>query len=415
MERHSLLPPTAVSQLVERRREADTCVVRAGALASVVVQFLSCARRHPSRAAVLFGARVVSYGELLQAGLRVAAAIRRRLASVTPLSSSEAGEVRLSNIVCVSCERSVELIVSMMAIQLAGAVYCPVHPQLPVKRKAELYTQTECALVLTLTRHAQSVREALDTADSVLDCTVLEVDELLTRPADVRDGAQLPDEQQLRELEDLSRPAYAIFTSGTTGKPKAAVISHRALATMTFSTFSVDVLQADDIVLQVAEVTFDPPRVGGVQCAGHGMHGLHATAWWPAGRPTHAGHHCSAPGDSDGLRPGYLAPSSGVVRRRAYLGSTEVAPSALQRRRGVRPGHHPSLRCLPSSDEAHQPVRTCGGRRDSHDVCGHCRGPRGQEPQHGPHRSCAAAVLPATWCTRTPSAQWRTAWWASCC
>ena len=271
MEQHSLLPRSTVERCVELRLQAEQAAMQAEQLSSCVVQFVSTARRSPQQPAVLFGSRVVSYGELLQCGLRVATAIRRRLQSVTsvsPLPQAEQGEVRLDNIVCVSVERSVELIVCMMAIQLAGAVYCPVHPQLPAQRKAELYTQTDCTLVLTTTRHASEVREAVSVSEAACsrDCTVLCVDELLqsTEHVQQRSAAhaqQHPldvDEQQLRELEDLARPAYAIFTSGTTGKPKAAVISHRALATMTHSTFSLEVLQAHDVVLQVAEVTFDP-------------------------------------------------------------------------------------------------------------------------------------------------------------
>ena len=111
----------------------------------------------------------MSYGELLHAGLRVAAHVRRHMASRPCLDSSalqESREVRLPNIVCVSIERSVELIVAMIGIQLAGAVYCPVHVSLPAARKAELYTQTECSVVLTLHKHRDSIAQALDTADS---------------------------------------------------------------------------------------------------------------------------------------------------------------------------------------------------------------------------------------------------------
>ena len=71
------------------------------------------------------------------------------------------------NIVCVSIERSVELIVAMIAIQLAGLVYCPVHVSLPTARKAELYTQTECSVVLTLSKHSDDVTQAVDAASTV--------------------------------------------------------------------------------------------------------------------------------------------------------------------------------------------------------------------------------------------------------
>ena len=203
----------------------------------------------------------MSYGELLQAGLRVASAIRRRLSSRPPLAASHEGEVRLHNVVCVTCERSVELIVAMMAIQLAGAVYCPVHPQLPAKRKAELYTQTECAIVLCTTRTAADVAQAVDACDTTVDVAILRVDDTLSEERKAGDKEE--DERALDEetLKDLNRAAYAIFTSGTTGKPKAAVIPHLALATprarSIFEALGVHASTRRHDA-DVAEVTFDP-------------------------------------------------------------------------------------------------------------------------------------------------------------
>ncbi len=251
---HSLLPSATVERLVERREQAEQAASRAAQLPSIVQSFLRSARSQPSRPAVLFGPRVVSYGELLHAGLRVAARLRLCMAS-RPIRSSS-GEVPMPNIVCVSIERSVELIVAMIAIQLAGLVYCPVHVSLPTARKAELYTQTECSVVLTLSKHSDDVTAALSTVQLHHSVTSVCVDALLSSAEQ-----QLPLADELSDLpadlHQLERPAYAIFTSGTTGKPKAAVISHQALATFTSAMQELCMVQPGSVVLQVSEVTFD--------------------------------------------------------------------------------------------------------------------------------------------------------------
>ena len=147
----------------------------------------------------------------------------------------------MPNIVCVSIERSVELIVAMIAIQLAGLSLLSRarQPSHSAQGRAVHADGVQCSADPTASTPTTASHKHVDAASTEqgrLD--IVQVDELLSRAADTPRqhghtgrAADLPDEQH---LNDLSRPAYAIFTSGTTGKPKAAVISHlRHLATFT--------------------------------------------------------------------------------------------------------------------------------------------------------------------------------------
>jgi pristinamycin I synthase-3/4 len=87
-------------------------------------------------------------------------------------------------------DRSIEMVVAMLAILKAGAAYVPLDPDFPPARFAEL----------------------------VVDA----------KPAFVQPGS-LP-ARAIRAGRDPRHPAYVLYTSGSTGKPKGVVIERRALS-----------------------------------------------------------------------------------------------------------------------------------------------------------------------------------------
>ncbi len=117
--------------------------------------------------------------------------------------------------VCV--ERSVDVVVAMLAVQLAGAAYVPLDPASPEQRLASIIRSVRLSGVVSDDEN----RHRFDT------------------PVPIAVGASLgPSEavaiarDRLRRI-DPTDDAYVIFTSGSTGRPRGVAVSHANLAAST--------------------------------------------------------------------------------------------------------------------------------------------------------------------------------------
>lgn len=112
--------------------------------------------------------------------------------------------------VCV--EKSIELIIAMLAIFRVGGVYVPLDPQYPKKRLEWMIEDSQIALLIS----TSITQPPIDLARSV---KILLLDKL--------DYSQ----SSFAALANptVSQPAYIIYTSGSTGKPKGVIVSHMSL------------------------------------------------------------------------------------------------------------------------------------------------------------------------------------------
>jgi amino acid adenylation domain-containing protein len=162
------------------------------------------AARTPEAVAVEYGAETVTYAELEVRANRLAHRLVRM--GVEP-------DVR----VAVAMERSVDLVVSVLAVLKAGGCYVPVDPAYPADRVAYMLDGSGARVVLT---SASSAGRLPATA-----AAVLRVD--AEREAIEREPAEAP-----RVDVHPENLAYVIYTSGSTGRPKGVAIPHRTLASM---------------------------------------------------------------------------------------------------------------------------------------------------------------------------------------
>ena len=161
-------------------------------------------RDAPDAIAVTAGAEQVTYAELNRRANRLAHLLRARGAGPGVLVG-----------VCI--DRSVELVVAIVAILKSGAAYVPLDPQYPHERLAMMLEDS--AVPLLVCEQAQQGR--LPSARPDLD--VLVVDDL----EPVLAGQPTENPSDGAGADDL---AYVIYTSGSTGRPKGVLIDHTNVA-----------------------------------------------------------------------------------------------------------------------------------------------------------------------------------------
>lgn len=185
-------------------------------------------KHRPNATALILGDEALSYAELDARANRLA----HRLIGLGVTTEQRVG---------LAVERSIDMIVALLAVLKAGGVFVPLDPQYPAERLAAMAEDSRIRLVL-----AQShVRERLPAGQAL---HVLALDEL-----DL-DGE--PDHTPVIALHGENL-AYVIYTSGSTGKPKGVAVAHRALVEHAQLSAAFSSLTPDDRMLQFATLNFD--------------------------------------------------------------------------------------------------------------------------------------------------------------
>src|SRR6185436_6805729 len=190
----------------------------------------SQAERTPDRTAVVHAGLSLTYRELdTAAGLL---ALRLREAGV-------GGE----SVVGVLAERSLEMVVGLLAVLKAGGAYLPLDPDYPADRLAFMLTDSGAQVVLAQDRLLKRL-PAPAARWMPLDGTA-QVHASDGPPARLSSGAS---------PESL---AYAIYTSGSTGQPKGTLNSHRGIVNRLLWMQQCYELCGEDRVLQKTPYSFD--------------------------------------------------------------------------------------------------------------------------------------------------------------
>lgn len=190
--------------------------------------FEAQAARSPSATAVVFEGERLGYRELNAKANQLA----RRLVDegVTP-----------ETLVGVCAERSMEMVVGLLAILKAGGAYLPLDPDYPHERLAYMISDARPLLILTQDR----LRERLPD-----DVSTLRLDTDWASIATQSEG-------DLGPRAAPQNPAYVIYTSGSTGRPKGVVLAHSGAVNRIEWMQAEYELTVDDVVLQKTPFGFD--------------------------------------------------------------------------------------------------------------------------------------------------------------
>ncbi|KZT23181.1 acetyl-CoA synthetase-like protein [Neolentinus lepideus HHB14362 ss-1] len=162
--------------------------------------FEAHARRQPRAVAAEHGEETITYGELN----RLADAVAHRL---------QQEGVKRGDMVPLITTRSIDMVIAIMAILKAGAAYVPIDKDYPTARIEDILVSVNPTVALCHPSTEHAVPGATTRVISISRTS----------------ASLLPQLKPRSVLVDRDDPAYVIFTSGTTGKPKGVICVHRSL------------------------------------------------------------------------------------------------------------------------------------------------------------------------------------------
>lgn len=186
------------------------------------------AQINPSKIALKYGDSETSYGELTKQVHQVAHYLRSQ-------------GVENGDFVAVSLPRSMELIITLIAILECGAAYLPLDPTYPSKRLEFMLEDSESKFLITNKSFSSTLQS--NTKKLVLE----------TIFSDLSKYPQTP----LTEKVSINNVAYLLYTSGSTGKPKGVAISHKNLVNLLFSVLEKPGVTETDVLISITTISFD--------------------------------------------------------------------------------------------------------------------------------------------------------------
>ncbi|PHM36581.1 non-ribosomal peptide synthetase [Xenorhabdus innexi] len=162
--------------------------------------FEAQAEQRPDAIAVIFEGRKLHYGELNQRA--------NYLAHYLITLGVQPGDR-----VAICVERSLEMVIGLLAILKAGGAYIPLDPAYPAERLAYMLEDSDPAAIVVQAALTEKLTSALPMV--LLDKVLLDAANIVSDNPEVQKSGLTP-----------HHPAYVIYTSGSTGKPKGVMVEH---------------------------------------------------------------------------------------------------------------------------------------------------------------------------------------------
>lgn len=183
--------------------------------------------RTPDALAVVFEDRQLTYRELNAKANQLAHYLKKR-------------GVGLEVLVGLCVERSVEMVVALLAIVKGGGAYVPLDPQYPKERLKFMLEDTRASIIVTQRR----LRDRLPSHEA----TVVYLDDEAAWATEL--------DENLVAAISPENLLYVMYTSGSTGTPKGVSVVHRGVVRLVKNTDYAE-LTSDEVFLQFAPISFD--------------------------------------------------------------------------------------------------------------------------------------------------------------
>ena len=189
----------------------------------------------PQAIAIVYQQKKLTYQELNVQANQLAHVIKKRIQDTT----------QRDKLVGICLPRSLEMVISMVAILKAGAAYVPLDPSYPEDRLRYILQDTQISVLIS-------------THELVKKLSFIAQDQRYIICLD-KAKKQLSKEPKNNLATDITPDnlAYVIYTSGSTGTPKGVMIEHRNLPNLIYAFAKYFHLAPEKHVLQFSSMNFD--------------------------------------------------------------------------------------------------------------------------------------------------------------
>ena len=147
--------------------------------------------------------------------------------------------VREDTLVGIFVERSIDMLVGIIAILKAGGAYLPISPEYPEQRIGYILEDSQTELVLTQNQLIGKFN---------FDIEIIDLNNNRNYSAN---------KDNLEPINTATNLAYVIYTSGSTGQPKGVLIEHRSVVNILTNLEDVYPASEGDAYLLKTAFTFD--------------------------------------------------------------------------------------------------------------------------------------------------------------
>jgi amino acid adenylation domain-containing protein/thioester reductase-like protein len=150
-------------------------------------------------------------------------------------------------------ERSLDILIAILAILKAGGAYLPLDPKYPQTRLTDILNDSQVSIILTQEKLLTSLSSPLPRGETPLtpyQGKIILLDTDLT----------IISQQNIETPISAIKPdnlAYVIYTSGSTGKPKGVMITHQNIVNHATSIIDKYQINSHDRILQFTTFIFD--------------------------------------------------------------------------------------------------------------------------------------------------------------
>ncbi|WP_197247945.1 non-ribosomal peptide synthetase, partial [Brevibacillus laterosporus] len=181
--------------------------------------------KNPDQVALVFGEAQLTYGELNEKANQLARGLRKQ--GILP-----------DQVIGLLTDRSLEMIIAILAIFKAGGAYMPIDPSYPSERIQYMLADSRTHLLLV--QKAEMIP-----ANYQGEVLLLTEDSWMDENTDNLD--------LVNQAQDL---AYVMYTSGSTGKPKGNLTTHQNIVKTIINNGYIEITP-NDRLLQLSNYAFD--------------------------------------------------------------------------------------------------------------------------------------------------------------